>query len=189
MLNHANRTSEILIGGLFVATAALLHLKFMGSAIMGLNLGLIIAYFVWVFSTNEPTSAPRKLAHLYLAGIVVQCLHATEEYLMDFHVLFPGLFGYRWTGRLFIVFNLSWLLLFVWSYWGVRRKIRLAYLVVWFFALVGGIGNGIVHPVLSILEGGYFPGLITSVAGLVLGILLVKELSRTSKVRKDELAV
>ncbi len=189
MRGNTRRLYESLIGGIFVATAILLNLRFMGSAVTGLNLGLIIAYFVWLFVNTDLKPEQTKVGSIYLLAIAVQCVHVCEEYVMDFHIKFPGLFGYRWSGKLFVTFNLIWLFVFVLAAWGVLHQIRLAYLVVWFFAIVGGVGNGIFHPVLSIIEGGYFPGLITSAAGLVLGILLIKELSRSSIVRTDEHAV
>lgn len=179
-------TRELLIGGIFVATAIVLNLKFMGSAVMGLNLGLIIAYFVWLFVNPDLKPEQNRVGSIYLLAIAVQCLHICEEYLMDFHMKFQGLFGYGWSDKLFVTFNLVWLFVFVLAAWGVLHQIRLAYLVVWFFAIVGGVGNGIFHPVLSIIESGYFPGLITSAAGLVLGILLIKELVSSSKARADE---
>jgi hypothetical protein len=170
------RFGETVVGGLGVTIAIFLHRKFMGPAVLGLNIGLVISYLAWLRGVY-PKLDSRRVGSLYLVGIAIQCLHACEEYLTDFHATFPEwTFGYRWSDRLFVAFNLIWLCIFVLTAWGVFNQVRLAYLVVWFFALVGGVGNGIFHPVLSMIWGGYFPGLITSLAHLVVGILLVKEL-------------
>ena len=176
MRANTNRLYELMIGGIFVATAVLLNFKFMGSAVVGLNVGLIIAYFMWLFVSTDLKPGQNKVGFVYLLAIAIQCIHLCEEYLMDFHIKFPGLFGYHWSDKLFVIFNLIWLFVFVLAALGVLHKVRLAYLVVWTFALIGGIGNGIAHPVLSIIRGGYFPGLITSFPHLVVGVLLIKEL-------------
>lgn len=184
MRDNRRRLYELWIGGIFVAVAILLNLKFMGSAIMGLNLGLIIAYFAWVSVIIDLRFEQNKIVPIYLLGIAVQCVHACEEYLMDFHIRFPSLFGYLWSDKLFVVFNLIWLFVFVFAAWGVLHKIRVAYLGVWFFVLVGGIGNGMIHPALSMMQGGYFPGLVTSFAHLIIGVLLIRELMKARQMTK-----
>jgi len=65
------------------------------------------------------------------------------------------------------------------------HKIGLSYLIVWFYAIVGGIGNGIMHPILSLRQGGYFPGLITSFASLGVGIKLINELVKARRIRYE----
>ncbi len=171
-----NRPFELLAGLIFVAVTIFLHLKFMGLAVMGLNVGLIIAYLVWMSGDDNKHQASGKVLSIYLVAIAVQCLHFCEEYAMDFHGKFPGLLGYRWPDQLFVAFNLIWLFVFVLAAWGVLHQVRLAYLIVWFFAIVGGVGNGIVHAALSVRQGGYFPGLITAPFHLVIGVLLIKTL-------------
>jgi hypothetical protein len=49
-------------------------------------------------------------------------------------------------------------------------------IIVWFFAIGGVIGNAIWHPLLSLRVGGYFPGLYTSFAYLIVGPILLKRL-------------
>ncbi|HZS10545.1 MAG TPA: HXXEE domain-containing protein [Blastocatellia bacterium] len=176
-----SRAIESLTGGVFVLAAILLHVRFMGVAMMGLNVGLVIAYLVWLSREDGRGSGSSKVLSIYLTGIAVQCAHFCEEYLTGFQTRFPGLAGYRWSDGLFVAFNLIWLCWFVLAAVGGLYRVRLAYLVVWFFALAGGIGNGIVHPVLSIIQGGYFPGLITSPAHLIIGILLTRALVKARR--------
>jgi len=175
-----SRNSELLLGGLFVAVAIILNFSFMGPAIIALNAGLIIAYFVRASNISDTHVKGKRILFIYSIGIVVQILHFFEEYSTGFQTRFPVFFGYQWSDNLYVAFNSIWLFLFFLATWGVYKKVRLAYIIVWFFALIAGIGNGLFHPVVSIFQGGYFPGLITSPFLLVIGILLVRELTKKS---------
>jgi hypothetical protein len=104
------------------------------------------------------------------------CLHFLEEYLTGFHRAFPSLFGYQWSEQRFVAFNLLWFAVFILAALGIYRRMAAAYLIVIFFALVAGIGNGIGHILLSLAEGGYFPGLGTSPLLLMVGIMLLRRL-------------
>src|SRR5262249_51452601 len=147
-----------------------------GPAIWGLNAGLIAAYALWVRRLDRPTRPDAVLAVIYLAAIGIQLAHFTEEYRSGFQRELPGLFGYQWSDAQFLTFNLLWLAAFALSALGVWRGRKLAYLVLWFFALVGGIGNGIAHVGLALARGGYFPGLFTAPLMLAAGIVLVRRL-------------
>ena len=177
-------TNENIAGGLFVIGAVFLNWYFMGPAVTGLNIGLMFAYGVWLANFPDLQVSPGKVGSIYLLAVAVQCAHLAEEYAMDFHLEFPGLFGYTWPGKLFIAFNLIWLLVFLLAAWGVFRRIWLAYLVVWFFVIAGSIGNGILHIILSLIAGGYFPGLITGLAHLAIGLFLLIELIHARKQTK-----
>ncbi len=167
----------LLIATIFIIGAIVLHFQFLGRAAIGLNVGLILAYIVWLSGADSQNPVPQKLIALYLLGIAVQCLHFYEEYLTGFYIKFPALFDYQWSGNVFITVNLLWLFLFILAAVGMLNNLNIAYLVVWFYAIIGGIGNGILHPVISIYQGSYFPGLLTSFAHLIVGGLLIKELT------------
>ena len=68
---------------------------------------------------------------------------------------------------------------------GVRRNMRFSLLIVWFTALVGGIGNGVLHLYLSYRSGAYFPGTIGTLVGLPVGVALIVLL--VSKANKNNL--
>jgi hypothetical protein len=176
---NMNRHYELLLGGLFVAVAVILNFSFMGRAIIALNVGLIISYIVWASNIFGNKLNHKRIALIYFIGVCVQCVHFLEEYITGFQTKFPAFFGYQWSDKLFAVFNLIWLGLFFLAAWGVFRKVRLAYFIVWFFALIGEIGNGLFHPLISIVQKAYFPGLISSFFHLIIGILLIKELGRS----------
>ena len=122
----------------------------------------------------------------FLLGVGIQCLHVIEEFVTGFHILFPRFLGLApWSAEFFVAFNLSWITIWVWSPVAVRWGVRAAALPIWFFS-IAAVGNGIVHPLLSLATGGYFPGLYTSpvlgVIGVVVGSRLVVATRRTSTV-------
>ena len=165
---------ERALTALVVILAALLQLKLMGPAVGLLSLGLIAAYAIWAsMKLNDDSTA---ILPLYLTGIALQCLHFCEEYLTGFQREFPELLGYEWSDARFVVFNLIWLSLLVIAAAGVHSGIRPAYLIVIFFALAGGLGNGLGHLALSIAQQRYFPGTLTAPLNLIVGALLLRRL-------------
>jgi hypothetical protein len=157
------------------AGAILVQTAWMGPAAVGLDVGLALSFAVWV---TRPTSADAAILPIYLVGIFVQCLHFGEELVTGFARAFPAFFGYAWSDARFVAFNVTWLVIFGLAALGVRRGVPAAFLVVWFFALVVGIGNGIMHMAVAAMRGAYFPGLVTAPAHFVVGVLLVRRLAR-----------
>jgi hypothetical protein len=165
---------ERVLGAVFVVIAICLHVGLMGPATSLLSLGLVVAYVVWAAAAWNPDPAP--ILALYLVGVSVQCLHLCEEYLTGFQHQFPRLFGYQWSDQRFLVFNLIWLLVFVVAALGVFLRFPLSYLVVFFYAIAGGIGNGLGHLLLSAVERRYFPGTLTAPLTLMVGAALLSRL-------------
>jgi hypothetical protein len=170
-------TRDRTLGALFVLVAIAVQVLFMGPAISLLCLGLVIAYLFWV--ATRWTNNPRKILPIYLLAILVQCLHLAEEYFTGFHHQFPRLLGYQWTGTQFLAFNAVWLAMFLLAAVGVYFGVRLAYLIVFFLALAGGIANGVGHMILALKSWGYFPGAFTAPLCFAVGVaLLLKLLSK-----------
>jgi hypothetical protein len=146
----------------------------MGSATVVLSAGLLIAYLLWIAArwNNDPA----RVLPICLFAIAVQCLHFMEEYLTGFQRQFPKLIGYEWSDARFVAFNMAWLAVFVLAALGVYKRVPLAYLVVLFLALAGGVGNGAGHLLLSVMQGRYFPGLATAPICLLAGIGLLFKL-------------
>jgi hypothetical protein len=118
------------------------------------------------------------LVHVYLFGVAVQCLHFLEEYLTGFQSEYPPILGMApWSDRFFVSLNLIALAVFVLAALGLLLQIRLAFVVIWVFA-IAMTANGVVHPALSIRKGGYFPGTITAPLHLIVGITLLAKLSK-----------
>ena len=136
--------------------------------------GLVVSYGVWIAARWNNDAA--AVLPVYLLAIAVQCLHFTEEYVTGFQHQFPELFGIHWSDARFVTFNMLWLAAFVLAGLGVYRRVPLAYLVVLFLALIGGVGNGVSHLILSAMSRGYFPGLITAPFCLLMGIILLRRI-------------
>lgn len=136
----------------------------------GLALAAAAALVLTILRAPAPSQsdARRRTAALFVAGLMIYALHFLEEYATRFYERFPPVLGLSpWPAGFFIVFNLSWLLVWVLAAPGLRAGYRVAYFPVWFFA-IAMMGNGVAHPLLSVYARGYFPGLITSpLAGIV----------------------
>src|SRR5215472_8720079 len=110
---------------------------------------------------TDPATERRTIA-LFAVGILLQCAHFIEEYATGFYRLFPRMLGLSaWSPRFFLIFNLTWLAIWVWAAFAARTHSRAAYFPIWFFALAA-IANGVAHPLLAIHAGGYFPGLVSA---------------------------
>ena len=106
----------------------------------------------------ERLAAARALA----LAVGVQSVHFGEEAATGFHYRLGELLGLPGIPLpVFVVFNLTWLGIWVASVPGLRSSRPAAFFAAWFLAIAGMI-NGIAHPILAIAAGAYFPGLVTS---------------------------
>ncbi len=158
-------------GALLVLAVVAAQTRWMGPPIIFLSGGLVVCYGVWVAARWKNDAA--AVLPAYLIAIAVQCVHFTEEYVTGFQHQFPRLFGDDWSDARFVTFNMLWLAAFALAALGVYRRVPLAYLVVLFLALIGGVGNGASHLVLGAINRGYFPGVITAPLCLLMGIVLL----------------
>lgn len=122
-----------------------------------------------------------------LLAVAVHAGHFAEEAQTGFYVRFPELLGLTpWPLSFFVVFNLLWIGVWVACIRVLGRWPRAAGFPIWFLALASA-ANGIVHPLLAWLAGGYFPGLWTSPAAGLAGIALLRALTtRASPVPRIE---
>jgi hypothetical protein len=109
--------------------------------------------------------------------VPLEFIHFLEEYATYFYDGFPRLLGLPpWSLTFFLVFNLSWCVLWVFGAIGIRAGNRVAFFPIWFLA-IAMMMNGIAHLLLALWTGGYFSGLVTSpfvgIAGLWLWRRLV----------------
>ena len=163
-----------IVGALLVLIVLAAQTHWMGPAIIFISGGLVVSYAVWLAAPWKNDAA--RVLPIYLLAVTVQCLHFTEEYVTGFQHQFPRLFGEDWSDARFVTFNMLWLAAFVLAGLGVYRRVPLAYLVVLFLALIGGVGNGVSHLILSAMSRGYFPGLITAPFCLLMGIMLLRRI-------------
>lgn len=134
------------------------------------------------------TSAQR-IRRLFGLLIIVQAAHSVEEYVGRLYDVFPparllaGLVSEdRRAG--FIVLNFALVSFGIWSYfWPVRRAWPSARVLLGIWATVELI-NGVVHPLWSVSQGGYTPGVLT--AFLLLPVALALALALRSHVPENE---
>jgi hypothetical protein len=113
-------------------------------------------------------------------------MHSVEEYLGRLWESFPparfvsGLVSDD-LERGFIVGNVVLVSFGVWCWlWPVRRGWRIAVPLAWAWAVVE-IVNGIGHPLWSLRQGGYTPGVASAPVLLVLALYLARQLHRDSR--------
>ena len=123
----------------------------------------------------------------FLALIAVQAAHSVEEYAGRLYEVFPparlisGLFS-RDLERGFLIFNIGLLAFGVWCFiWPVRRHWAAAPVVAWLWVGIELV-NGIGHPLWSLIQRSYTPGVATAPLLLVLALILARQL-RTSSPR------
>ena len=130
-------------------------------------------------------AAQRHVMRLTTISIVLQSLHFTEELLTGFYERFPEMLGLRpWSVTFFVWFNVFWIAVWVLSLLGLHRQVRAAFFPLWFLA-IAGVANGVSHPLFSVVERAYFPGLWTSVAVGIVGFLLLRGLSLLTRVEES----
>ena len=151
---------------------------------LGLTLALCVsAILVFLRPGTKQWQTPR-LRPILAFSLLGQAVHFAEESVTGFHARFPELLGLpAWPFPLFVSFNLA--LLVIWA-WGLTSPLhhRLYAIIYWFFALALVL-NGVAHPSLSVLVGGYFPGLYSSPVIGILGILLLVRLYRATEDATD----
>ena len=168
----------------FTLVAIGFNFLYMGFSVIFLNIGLAVSLIVWL---NFKNSYSRKLPLLYLIGILIQLAHFLEEYYMGFYKELPSIFNANsWTGSQFIIFNIVWLIIFLLAAIGSFKKFKLSFLIVWFFVLIGGIGNGIMHIGLSLLRKEYFPGSVTSVFLFAIGIIMIQNITSSFRTTDND---
>jgi len=117
------------------------------------------------------------------ALILVQAAHSIEEYLgrlWETHPLARFVAGLVSTDheRGFVILNVLLVAFGAWCYfWPVRGRWAIAISLAWLWAVIEVI-NGIGHPLWSLMERGYTPGLGTAPVLLVLAIYLASQLRR-----------
>lgn len=121
-------------------------------------------------------SARRAVLLAALPALGWQVLHFLEELRGGLHERLPELLDLApVSAELFTRLNLAWLVIWGLSLLGLRAGMHIALFPIWFLAIASAV-NGVIHPLLALVVGGYFPGLWTSpVSGLV-GWLLLRRL-------------
>ncbi len=127
----------------------------------------------------EELSRVLRVTSLFSALVVTQAAHSIEEYAGRLWESFPParfLSGLVSSDREvgFIIINTGLVLFGLWCLvFPVRREWRSAPAFIWFWIGIETM-NGIGHPLWSIREGGYTPGVLTAPILLVIALYLAK---------------
>jgi hypothetical protein len=126
-----------------------------------------------------------RLQSAFGALILAQAAHSSEEYVGRLWESFAparlvsGLVSQD-LERGFLILNLSLVAFGLWCWlWPVRRKWPIALPLLWGWVVLETI-NGIGHPLWSLRQGGYTPGVATAPLLLGLAIYLALQLQRAA---------
>jgi uncharacterized membrane protein HdeD (DUF308 family) len=117
----------------------------------------------------------------FIALVLTQAAHSVEEYLGRLYEVFPparfvsGLVSQD-LQRGFIIANVFLVTFGLWCFaWPIRRRWRSAVTIGWAWVTIELI-NGVGHPLWSLREQQYTPGVATAPVLLVLALYLAREL-------------
>lgn len=124
----------------------------------------------------------KRISRLFLILILLQALHSIEEYIGRLWANFPPAtflcslisddlhFG-------FLVINIG-IFAIGFFFWIsiIRHWSRGSPVIIWTWIVIELI-NGIGHPIWSLMQGGYTPGLITAPVLLIVAIIAIKSVS------------
>ncbi|MFQ5876161.1 MAG: HXXEE domain-containing protein [Acidobacteriota bacterium] len=160
------------IGAGIVLAAILSQAFWLGLPGILLSVALLVSYGLWI---STPWHVAPRLRGAFALAILVFLGHAVEEFLTGFQQALPALFGLGpWPDRQYLLFNGAWALIFCMVAVAVRPVRRLPVLIILFFAVAGGVGNGVLHLLLVLQRGTYFPGAWTAPFCLGVGIWLLR---------------
>jgi hypothetical protein len=149
--------------------------------------GLLVAWllFGWMFLAKIELPRAEAFVPLFFAGLAIQFLHFSEEFVTDFRTFFPVHYGGTpYSNNLFVVFNLLSYAVFTAACVLVFfRNVRFLLMPVLFFIVYGALGNAIAHTSWVVDAHAYRPGFVTALAYWIIGPwLLYKLVGRRSTV-------
>jgi hypothetical protein len=145
-------------------------------------IALAAAALVVAARGTDPERLKRVVAPA-LTTVALQAAHFGEEFATGFHRrFFPQLGLAPWPDALFAGFNLAWIAVWLIAVGAAaaRRASGPAATVLTFLA-IAAVVNGIVHPLLSLRAGGYFPGLFSSIPLALGGLWLWRRLAASGR--------
>jgi len=174
-LVSALRTQEAILPGAMtlILVAVFTYLSPGLSLIVTFVPAIVLAYVCYLLTSFQQMPEPSRVLPVYLIAFGVQFLHFAEEFTTEFYTRWPvEVFNAApFELSTFVQINMVSYAAFALGAVAIYRGIKGPMLIVWFFTLMGVIGNGILHPIYPVLatgEFGYFPGLYTSVIYLIL---------------------
>ena len=140
---------------------------------------MVVAFVCYLLTSYREMPKVERVLPLYLVALAIQFLHFTEEYIYGFHLRVTEITAGMppFNPNVFLAFNMIAYCLFLLAGLGMYRGKKFPMVLVWFFTIAGVLGNAILHLLLAVKVGGYFPGLYTSFAGWLVGPVILKRLS------------
>ncbi len=144
---------------------------------------MILAFVCYLCTSYREMPEVDRVLPLYLVALAIQFLHFTEEYVYGFQFRVTEIMAGMppFNANVFLAFNMIAYCLFLLAGLGMYKGMKFPMIIVWFYVIAGVVGNSIWHLLLTLRVGGYFPGLYTSLAGWILGPLLLKRLWRRGR--------
>lgn len=184
MLNksHAVAPASIVLALVLIATFAYFS---PGSAMWWTFIpAMVIACVLHLLSTARAAPDPERVLPVYLIALAWQFVHFAEEFTGEFWVRWPeDVFGADAMSLNFFVWgNMCSYAAFTIGALALYRGWRIPLLIVWFFAIMGIMGNAIGHPIYALISGDItFPGMFTSLVYWILGPILISRLWSSSR--------
>lgn len=161
-----------IVGGVFTLAAVLFQIAWLGLPASFLSVALVASYALWMWSDWRITPALRTA---YFVGIAVFAAHVVEEYAGGLERALPELFAQEpWSEARYLVFVSVWGILFLTSALRLRGDRGVSALILIFFVIGGGVGNGALHLALVAFRGRYFPGAWTAAPCLIVGLAMLR---------------
>lgn len=153
------------------------------SLIVTFDFGMLIALFMYFKFTRKTEGNYSSVVPIYFLSLGVQFLHFAEEFVTGFNVRWPvEIFSAApYDVNSFILVNMISYFFFCIAGIAMLKNIKFPILIAWFFIIMGVCIQAIQHTVYSIMVGGYFPGLYTSLVCYILGPILIVKMMRASK--------
>lgn len=138
---------------------------------------MVVAFVCYLLTSYREMPKVERVLPVYLIALAIQFLHFTEEYVYGFHQRVTEIMAGMppFNINVFVAFNMIAYCLFLLAGLGMYKGMKFPMIIVWFFA-IAFLGNAIWHLLLTLMVGGYFPGLYTSFAGWILAPVLLKRL-------------
>jgi hypothetical protein len=147
------------------------------------SLYLTLSYILYLMTCYKQMPEPGRVLPFYLLAVGMQLLHFAEEFVTGYQIRIAEDI-YHTQPFTINEMVISQMIMFFFTIVGaiaIFKKWKIPMFIVWFVVIMQMFVNAIQHPIFSIIVKGYFPGLITSQVGWILGPILFKRLWEVRK--------
>ena len=179
----ADRTLNLIVPALIAIISIVIFFLVHPAQRFSFAPAMILAFVCYLRTSYREMPKAERILPVYLVALAIQFLHFTEEYVYGFQFRVTEIMAGMppFNANVFLAFNMIAYCLFLLAGLGMYKGMKFPMIIVWFFAICI-LGNSIWHLLLTLRVGGYFPGLYTSLAGWILGPILLKRLWRRESV-------